>query len=276
VSKTNNTIVLEAGKSDREYFKDLWRYRELFYVLAWRDVSVRYKQTAIGVAWAIVRPALSTLVFTVVFGKLGRFPSGSTPYPVLVMAGMLPWQLFSSAFSESGQSLIANSNLITKIYFPRIIIPGSALVTSLIDFAISAVLLAILMLAYHVMPGWQIVFLPVFVLLALMAAAGMGAWVSALNVKYRDFAFVVPFIVQLGLYLSPVGFSAAVVPEKWRLLYSLNPMVGVIEGFRWSLLGGSTPVHGWSFFASLAIIVAVGASGIIHFRRTERSFADVI
>jgi lipopolysaccharide transport system permease protein len=276
VSRANNTIVLEAGKSDREYFKDLWRYRELFYVLAWRDVSVRYKQAVVGIAWAALRPALSTVILTIVFGKLGRLPSGDTPYPLLVMAGLLPWQLFASALSDSGQSLISNSNLITKIYFPRLIIPGSALVTSLIDFTIATALLAILMIGYRTVPGWQIVFLPLFILAALLAAAGIGAWVSALNVKYRDFGVVVPFILQLALYASPVGFSAAAVPEKWRLLYSLNPMVGVIEGFRWCLLGGSPPVHGVGFFLSLAIIAIVAVTGIVHFRKTERGFADVI
>ena len=260
----------------REYFKDLWRYRELFYVLAWRDVSVRYKQTSVGIAWALLRPALSTIVFTVIFGRLGKFPSGGVPYPVLVLAGMLPWQLFSAGLSESGNSLIANSNLITKVYFPRLIIPGSSIVTSLIDFGISASLLAVLMAVYGVTPGWQIILLPVFVLLALVSAAGMGAWISALNVKYRDFIFVVPFIVQLGLYISPVGFSSSVVPQRWRLLYALNPMVGVIDGFRWCVLGGASPLLGWSFLVCLAIVFATAISGFLYFRRTERGFADVI
>jgi lipopolysaccharide transport system permease protein len=276
VSRANNTIILEAGKSDREYFRDLWRYRELFYVLAWRNVSVRYKQAVIGVAWAVLRPALTTLVLTVVFGKLGRLPSGGTPYALLVMAGMLPWQLFSAAVTDSGQSLISNANLITKIYFPRLIIPGSSLLTSVIDFGIGAVLLVILMIVYRVVPDWQIVFLPAFIVIALLAAAGIGAWISALTVRYRDFVFVVPFFVQLGLYASPVGFSTAAVPEKWRLLYSLNPMVGVIEGFRWCLLGGDAPVRGIGFFVSLAIVAIIALTGIIYFRKTERGFADVI
>lgn len=269
-------LTLEAGKANREYFRDLWRYRELFYVLAWRDVSVRYKQTLVGIAWAIVRPALSTIVFTVIFGKLGKFPSGGVPYPVLVLAGMLPWQLFSAGLSESGNSLIANSNLITKVYFPRLIIPGSSLVTSLIDFTISASMLAAVMIVYGVKPGWQLAFLPAFVLLAMVSAAGMGAWLSALNVRYRDFIFVVPFIVQLGLYISPVGFSSSVVPERWRALYALNPMVGVIDGFRWCVLGGGCPLFHWSFFVSLAIVAGIATSGFIYFRNTERSFADVI
>ena len=224
----------------------------------------------------MLRPALTTLVLTVVFGKLGRFPSDGTPYPLLVIAGMLPWQLFSSTLTESSQSLIANSNLITKIYFPRLIIPGSSLVTSLIDFTVALGLVAILMLVYGVVPGWHLVFLPLFIVIALLAAAGMGAWISALNVRYRDFAFVVPFIAQLGLYLSPVGFSATAVPEKWRSLYSLNPMVGVIEGFRWCLLGGNSPIHGIGFFVSLAIVAVIVVTGVAYFRRTERAFADVI
>jgi lipopolysaccharide transport system permease protein len=269
-------IVLEPGKADREYFKDLWRYRELFYVLAWRDVSVRYRQTVVGVAWAVIRPAISTVVFTILFGKVGKFPSGGVPYPVLVMSGMLPWQLFSAALSDSGNSLIANSNLITKVYFPRLIIPGSSLVTSLIDFAISLSMLAVLMVVYRVMPTWQLVFLPAFVLLALASAAGMGAWVSALNVKYRDFIFIVPFVVQLGLYISPVGFSSSVVPEQWRLLYALNPMAGVIDGFRWCLLGGACPILGWNFLVSLAVVVVLVVTGFLYFRKTERGFADVI
>jgi lipopolysaccharide transport system permease protein len=269
-------IVLEPGKADREYLKDLWRYRELFYVLAWRDVSVRYKQTVVGIAWAVLRPALTTLVFTVLFGRLGRFPSGGVPYPVLVLSGMLPWQLFSTGLSESGNSLITNSNLITKVYFPRLIIPGSSLVTSLIDFTISLSMLAVLLAVYRVVPGWQIVFLPVFVLLTLLCAAGMGAWLSALNVKYRDFIFVVPFIVQLGLYISPVGFSTSVVPDRWRLLYALNPMVGVIDGFRWCVLGGASPLLGWSFLISVLIVVGTAISGFLFFRGTERTFADVI
>jgi lipopolysaccharide transport system permease protein len=269
-------VVLEAGKTDREYFKDLWRYRELFYVLAWRDVSVRYKQTVVGIAWAIVRPALSTLVFTIVFGKVGKFPSGGVPYPLLVMAGMLPWQLFSAGLSESGGSLIGNSNLITKVYFPRLIIPGSALVTSLIDFCVSLVIFAVLMIYYRVAPSWHIAALPLFILLAVLAAGGMGSWVAALNVKYRDFAFVVPFVTQLGLYTSPVGFSSAVIPQKWRLLYSLNPMVGVIEGFRWCLLGRASAMNWTGVLVSLLVVATVAVSGFSFFRRTERSFADVI
>jgi lipopolysaccharide transport system permease protein len=223
-----------------------------------------------------LRPALSTIVFTIVFGKLGKFPSDGVPYALLVMAGMLPWQLFSAGLTESGSSLTGNANLITKVYFPRLIVPGSALVTSLIDFCISLVMLGGLMTFYRFTPGWQILCLPVFVLLAVIAAAGMGAWIGALNVKYRDFAFVVPFITQLGLYVSPVGFSSSAVPEKWRLLFALNPMVAVIEGFRWCILGRAFVIDWTGLTLSLLIIVSIAATGFIYFRRTERSFADVI
>jgi lipopolysaccharide transport system permease protein len=269
-------VILEAGKVDREYFRDLWRYRELFFVLAWRDFSVRYKQTAIGVLWAILRPALTTIVFSVIFGRLGKFPSGGTPYPVLVMCGMLPWQLFSSGLSDSGNSLTLNSALITKVYFPRLIIPISPLFTGLIDFALSACMLAVLMAAYGVGIGWQIVFLPVFVLLAVSCAAGMGIWISALNVKYRDFAYLVPFIVQFGLYMSPVGFRSQLVPNEWRLLYHLNPMVGVIDGFRWCVLGNAQNLYVPGLVLSVVVIFTIATTGVLYFRKTERSFADVI
>jgi lipopolysaccharide transport system permease protein len=269
-------IILEPGKTDREYLKDLWRYRELFYVLAWRNVSVRYKQTAIGILWAVMRPALTTVVFSVVFGRLARFPSDGLPYPVLVLGGMLPWQFFSAALTESSNSLISNSNLITKVYFPRLIIPGSALVTSLIDFGISLTMLVAVMVFYRVAPSIHIVFLPVFALLAIVAAAGVGAWFSALNVRFRDIAQVIPFIAQLGLYISPVAFQSSVVPEKWRFLYSLNPMVGVIDGFRWCIFRGSAAVYWPGVALSFLIVSVIAVTGFFYFRGTERQFADVI
>jgi lipopolysaccharide transport system permease protein len=273
---TSTKIVLEPGKANREYAKDLWRYRELFFTLAWRNVSVRYKQTIVGVLWAFLRPVITTVVFSVVFGKLGKFPSGGVPYPILVLTGMLPYQFFSAALTESGNSLISNANLITKVYFPRLIVPGSALVTSLVDFGISLILLLVVMAFYGIFPGWQILCLPLFLGLAIIAASGIGAWVSALNVKYRDFTFIVPFVAQLGLYASPVAFSSQVIPEKWRMLYALNPMVGVIDGFRWCFLKGQTYVY----WPAVAISVGVGAvlatTGFYYFRSTERRFADVI
>lgn len=268
--------MLEAGKSDQEYFKDLWRYRELFYVLAWRNVSIRYKQTAIGVAWAIVRPALTTLIFTVLFGKLGRFPSDGVPYPILVLSGMLPWQLFSAAVSESGRSLVSNTSLITKVYFPRLIVPGSALATSLVDFFISAVMLVAMMFYYGVVPPLELALLPLFVLLALLTSAGIGIWVAALSVKYRDFLIAVPFLVQLGMYVSPVAFSSSIVPERWRLLFTLNPMVAVIDGFRFCLLGRTMPGEALGYALSTVIVVAITVTGVRYFRGTERAFADVI
>jgi lipopolysaccharide transport system permease protein len=269
-------VILAPGHADREYFRDIWRFRELLYILAWRDISVRYRQTLIGIAWAAIRPLIATVVFSIVFGRLGKFPSAGVPYPVLVLSGMLPWQLFSSALTESGRSLVTNSNLITKVYFPRLLIPGSSIVASLIDFSISGVMLMGLMALYGVLPGWQLVCLPVFIVLALVASAGAGIWSAALSVKYRDFLVVIPFLLQVGLYLSPVGFSSGIIPEKWRLVYSLNPMVGVIDGFRWCILGGKVQLHPTALLGSTALSLLVLASGIRYFLKAEREFADVI
>lgn len=272
----SHRVILEAGRSDREYFKDLWRYRELFYVLAWRDVSVRYKQTAVGIAWAVVRPVLTTLVFTLVFNKLGKFPSDGVPYPLLVLSGMLPWQLFSSALSDSGNSLVANANLITKVYFPRLIIPASSLITSCIDFTLTLGILGLLLAYYQVALTWRIAMLPLVMVAALLTAAGISTWVSALTVRYRDFAFVVPFLTQMGLYISPVAFSSSVVPPDWRWLYSLNPMAGVIDGFRWCIFGAGMTLQLSSVAFSLLTVLVMAVSGVFYFRRTERTFADVI
>jgi len=269
-------LVIEAGRTERHYWADLWRYRELFYFLAWRDLLVRYRQTAIGVAWAVLRPLLTMAVFTLVFGRLAGLPSDNVPYPVLVFAALLPWQLFASAASEVGGSLVGNANMIAKVYFPRLIIPAGALIVSCVDFLISLVLLAAIMAWYGFVPDWRIVALPFFVLVALAAALGAGVWIAALNVRYRDVRFVVPFAVQLGLYVSPVGFSSSVVPEQWRFVYGLNPMVGVIDGFRWSILGGATQVYWPSLLLSLVLISIVLVTGIAYFRSTEKTFADVI
>jgi lipopolysaccharide transport system permease protein len=271
------TIVLEAGRTERHYWRDLWHYRELFAILAWRDVAVRYKQTVIGVAWAVVRPLLTMVVFTMVFGTLAGLPSdGEVPYPVLVFAGMLPWFLFASVLSEASGSLVGNANLIGKVYFPRLIIPAASAVVALVDFAVTLALLLALMAWYGVVPGWQIALLPGFVALAVLASLGPALLVTALNVKYRDFRYIVPFIVQFGLYVSPVGFSSAVVPEAWRLWYSLNPVVGVIDGFRWCLLGGESQLYLPGFALSLAVVAAFLWLGIAYFRATERSFADLV
>jgi len=269
-------LIIEAGRTERHYWQDLWRYRELFYFLTWRDILVRYKQTVVGVVWALIRPFLTMVVFTVVFGKLANLSSDGFPYAIMVFAAMLPWQFFSNALSDSGNSLVANANLISKVYFPRLIIPASSIITSFVDFLVSAVIMVGLMVWYHFMPGWRILTLPLFIGIALMASIGVGLWLTALNVKYRDFRIIVPFIVQFGLYVSPVGFSSSVVPHKWRLLYSLNPMVGVIDGFRWAILGGQSVIYLPGFLISVLMVSAALFSGIWYFRKTEKTFADVI
>jgi lipopolysaccharide transport system permease protein len=269
-------ITIEAGKTERHYWKDLWRYRELFYFLAWRDILVRYKQTAIGFAWALIRPFLTMVVFTVVFSKLAKLPSDNVPYPILVFAALLPWQFFANAFTEAGNSLISDANMISKVYFPRLVVPASAVIVSFTDFLISGIILVGLMFWYAFTPDWHILTLPLFILVAFAAAMGAGLWMAALNVKYRDFRYIVPFIVQFGLYVSPVGFSSAIVPEQWRWLYSLNPMVGVIDGFRWAILGSNAQLYWPGFLFSLALLGLLMVTGVLYFRKTERSFADVI
>ena len=269
-------LIIEAGRTEQQYWKDLWRYRELFYFLAWRDILVRYKQTIIGIAWALIRPFLTMVVFTIVFGKLAKLPSEGVPYPILVFAAMLPWQFFSNALSGCSNSLISNANLIAKVYFPRLIVPASAVIVSFVDFMISGIILLGLMAWYDFLPSWRILTLPFFIIIAFAASMGAGLWLAALNVKYRDFRYIVPFIVQFGLYISPVGFSSTIVPQEWRLVYSLNPMVGVIDGFRWAILGGDARIYLPGFLLSLGLVFGVLASGIWYFRRVERTFADVI
>jgi lipopolysaccharide transport system permease protein len=269
-------LVIEAGRAERQYWRDLWRYRELLYFLAWRDVLVRYKQTLVGVAWALIRPLLTMIVLTVVFGRLAKMPSGGVPYPLLVLCGMLPWQFFANALSESGSSLINNTGLISKVYFPRLVIPMSSVVTSFLDFLIAAVFLVILMFYYGYAPSSRIFIVPLFIALAFGAALGAGLWTAALMVKYRDFRFIIPFVVQFGLYISPVPFQSSIVPERWRMLYSLNPLVGIIDGFRWSVLGGGQTLYVPGFIVSVLSVIGLIWTGVWYFRRTERSFADVI
>ena len=270
-------LLIEPGRAERNYWRDLWRYRELFYFLAWRDILVRYKQTVIGIAWALIRPFLTMVIFTFVFSKVAKLPApGALPYALMVFAGMLPWQFFSTALTESSNSLIGSANLISKIYFPRLIIPAGSVITSFVDFLITLALMAALMIWYRFVPDWRLLTLPLFITLAFGAAFGAGLWLCALNVKFRDFRYIVPFIVQFGLYVSPVGFSSTIVPEKWRLLYSLNPMVGVIEGFRWSLLRGESPLDWTAVLLSWSLVVLLTLTGIWHFRRTEKTFADII
>ena len=276
MSHTTTELIIEAGHTERNYWRDLFRYRELFYFLAWRDVLVRYKQTVIGVLWAVLRPLLTMMVFTFVFSRVAKLPAEGVPYPVMVFAAMLPWQLFATSLSEGSGSLISNSNLISKVYFPRLIVPASAVIVSFVDFAISMVLLVGLMAIYKVWPGVPILMLPIFTALALLASAGAGIWLAALNVKYRDFRYVVPFIVQFGLYISPVGFSSNIVPQKFRLLYSLNPIVGVIDGFRWSVSNANTAFPTQSLAFSIVTTAVLLFTGIWYFRKTERTFADVI
>ena len=272
-----SVLIIEPGHSEKNYWADLWHYRELFLILAWRDISVRYKQTIIGILWAIIRPFLTMVIFTVIFGRLAKLPSdGSAPYALMVFAAMLPWSLFSNALTESSNSLIGNANLIGKVYFPRLIIPASTLVTAFIDFLISFLILIGMMVYYKFMPDWHILLLPCFIVLALMASLGPGLWITALNVKYRDFRYIIPFVVQFGLYISPVGFSSKIVPEQWRMLYNLNPMVGVIDGFRWCILGGNSLIFLPGFLLSLVIITLFLYLGISRFRKMEKTFADLI
>jgi lipopolysaccharide transport system permease protein len=270
-------IVLEPGLVEKNYWRDLWRYRELFQVLAWRDVAVRYKQTVIGVIWAVLRPVLTMLIFTIIFARLAKLPSeGSAPYSLMVLAGMLPWTFFSTALSDASNSLIGSASLISKIYFPRLIIPTATIVVAFVDLAVSFGVLGVMMMWYRFVPGWQILLLPLLVALVFLASLGPGLWVTSLNVRYRDFRYVIPFALQLGLYISPVGFSSSVVPAKWRLLYALNPMVGVIDGFRWCILGGNAHIYWTALGISLTAIALSLWVGIRQFRKMEKTFADLI
>lgn len=269
--------VIQPGRQELNYWRDLWRYRELFYVLAWRDVAVRYKQTVIGAAWAVIRPFLAMVVFTVIFGRIAKLPSeGNAPYALMVFAGILPWTFFSTALTDASSSLIGNANLISKVYFPRLIVPIATVLVALIDLLVSFVIFVGIMVWYRFIPGWQIAFLPLFVLLAALASMGPALWITGLIVKYRDFRHIIPFVVQFGLYISPVGYSSNVIPERWRLLYSLNPVVGVIDGFRWCLLGGQSALSFPSLAASLVVAALFLWLGVRHFRKAEASFADLI
>jgi len=275
--KSERVLVLEPARAERNYWADLWSYRELFAILVWRDLAIRYKQTAIGAAWAIIRPLLTVFILTVVFGRLAKLPSdGSAPYLIMVYAGMLPWFLMATILSEASNSLVNNANLISKVYFPRLIMPAAFIGVALVDFAVSFLFLIGIMIWFRFWPDWRVVFLPAFILLAVLAAIGLGLLTSAMNVKYRDFRYIIPFVLQFGLYVSPVGFSSAVVPERWRLLYSLNPAVGVIDGFRWCMLGGQATLYLPGLVANIAIIALLLVWGVRYFRRTERTFADLL
>ena len=269
-------LVIEAGHTEKQYWQDIWGYRELFYFLAWRDILVRYKQTAIGIAWALIQPFMTMVVFTVVFGNLAKLPSEGVPYPILVFAGMLPWQFFANSLGNCSNSLVNNSNLIAKVYFPRLIVPASALVVCFVDFLVAGMVLLGLMIWYDFVPSVRIITLPLFIAIAFTIALGVGLWFASLNVKYRDFRYLVPFITQFGLYISPVGFSSSVIPPQWRLLYSLNPMVSVIDGFRWAILGGESTLYFPGFILSVTLVILFLVSGIWYFRRMEKTFADII
>ena len=269
-------VIIEAGRAHKYYWRDVFRYGDLFFMLAQRDIAVRYKQTAIGVLWAVLRPLLTMLVFTIVFGRIAKLPSEGIPYALLVFSGMVPWFFFSSSLSESSGSLIANANLLSKVYFPRILVPSSAVLVAAVDFLIGMALLLLMMTFYGFLPSWRLLALPAFLAITFSAALGIGLWFSALNVRYRDFQFVVPFIIQFGLYLSPVGFSSSVIPERWVFIYALNPMVGVIEGFRWAILGESFQLRWDVLLIGSTLSAALLISGIAFFRRFERGMADVI
>lgn len=270
-------LVIEAGQAERHYWRDLWRYRELFYILSWRDIKVRYKQTVVGALWGIIRPLLTMIIFTIIFGKVAKIPPGiNAPYAIMVYAGMLPWTFFSNSLAEASMSLINNTNLISKVYFPRLIVPTASVITGMVDFLVAFVLIFGLYIWYGYTPGWQMIFLPVLIIFAFITSIGAGLYVTALNVKYRDFRYIIPFIVQFGLYVSPVAFNSNLVPEKWRLLYSLNPMVGVIDGFRWCFLRGEQVIHWDSMTVSISVSVFFFIAGIRKFRRMEKSFADII
>ena len=272
-----DVTIIENGRKERDYWLDLWRYRELFYVLAWRDLAVRYKQTIIGAAWAFIRPFLTMVVFTVIFSRIAKLPSdGVTPYPLMVFVGTLPWTFFSTGLSDASNSLIGNSNLVSKVYFPRLILPTASVVVSFVDFLVAFAILVGMMGWYHFAPSWHILALPVLMLFAFAATIGPSLWITAINVKYRDFRIIVPFIVQMGLYISPVGFSSNVVPAQWRLLYSLNPIVGVIDGFRWCILGGQSQLYIPGLAASLFSTIFLCWMGMRYFRNAENSFADLI
>lgn len=271
-------IVIEPNKTEKNYWKDLWRYRELFYILSWRDIKIRYKQTTLGVLWAILRPLLTMIIFTFIFGRLAKMSAGgNAPYSIIVFAGLLPWQFFSYALTESSNSLVGNERLITKVYFPRMIIPASSVITSFIDFLISFVILLVLFVIYQYTPPAKIFILPLFWVMAFLASFGPGLYLTALNVKYRDFRYIIPFIVQFGLFISPVGFSSNMVPEKWQWLYSLNPMVGVIDGFRWCIVKDApNPLLHYPFYISLGVTIFLVFLSIYQFRKMEKNFADLI
>ena len=269
-------IVIEPRSTILGYWKEIWNFKNLFYFLAWRDVKIRYKQTAIGIAWSLLKPVITLVVFTIVFGVLAKFPADGAPYPILVFSALLPWQFFANCFSDSGNSILLNANIISKVYFPRLIIPVSSTFGNIIDFMISFALLVIMLFLYGLNPGWRILVIPFFLLISLIVSLGLGLLVASVNVKYRDFKYLLPVIIQAGMYLSPIGFSSSIIPQKWQLLYSLNPMVGVIDGFRWAIIGGKSTLYIPGLLLSIVLSVLLLIAGIIYFKKTEKKFADFI
>ena len=272
----SDEVIIEAGRAETQYWRDVWEYRSLFYFLAWRDILVRYKQTVVGALWAFLRPFITMVVFTMVFGRFAKLPADGVPYPIMVFCGLLPWQFFSTAVTDSGNSLLTNSSMISKVFFPRIVVPTASVITALVDFLISFLFLFILFAWYSFIPSWHILWLPVFAVCTCLTALGCGMWLAALTVRYRDFRFVVPFLVQFGLYVSPVGYSLSVVPTKWQTVYALNPLVGNIEGFRWAILNNPKvfPIQSVAFSAAVSVVMLW--TSIVYFRSTEKTFADVI
>jgi lipopolysaccharide transport system permease protein len=269
-----HVLVLAAGEADQRFWRDLWHYRDLLIFLAWRDIAVRYRQTIAGVAWALLQPAMTMILFTIIFGRLAHMDGGGMPYPLLVLAGLIPWQLFSAALTGSGDSLVANAGLISKVYFPRIIIPMAAVSVAIVNALVALGLLAVLMPCYGVWPTWRLVALPLLLMLTALIALGAGLVVSAMGVRYRDIRFVLPFVVQCGFFAAPVGYSTVVVPEHWRLVFALNPMVGVMEGFRWSILGHAVQELPQMLAMSAATMVVLLVVGRWAFRAVERDAAD--
>jgi len=276
MSKKTDYVVLESGNAEKQYWKDLWDFRELFFFLAWRDFIVRYKQTVLGVVWSFARPIFTMVVMTVVFGNLAKLPSDGAPYAVLVFAALLPWQFFTTSLTTSTNSVISSKALISKVYFPRLLLPPSSIMVNLVDFLIAFIIMICLLAWYGIMPGLRILTIPFFLCIAIMASLGAGLWMSALNVRFRDIQNIVPIIIQLGTYISPVAYSASVIPEKYRLIYSLNPMVGAIDGFRWAIIGGDFQIYMPGLALSILLTSLVFISGVWYFRKTEQVFADVI
>lgn len=275
VVDTHETVI-QAGQSSRDYWRDIWRQRELLYFLSWRDLLVRYKQTVVGTAWVLIRPLLTLIIFTVLFGRWARMPSGGAPYPLLVFAGMLPWFYFSTTVSDCSGSVLNNSALVGKVYFPRLIAPLSALVVCTVDYLVSCALIVVVVIWTGTPPSVNILVLPLLTVWTAALGFGFGVWVAALNVRYRDLRHLVPFLLQLGIYISPVGYSATIVPPHYRLLYSVNPLVGIIDGFRWAILGGRFDAYAPGIAISVGLTILLLVTGIAHFRRVEKSFVDYL